>query len=106
MFPDTFHQWYCVIPYETEGGLVLPFCLPGKFCDPSHIRLEGSTTFSNNRAFHGGGIYNSVYRNSYLTPEEESYTIPTIAYPDDIVFVDNSAEVSSAWGYSGVAGSV
>ena len=57
-------------------------------------RMEGSTTFSENRANWGGAIMNvETSSGRYADDDEEEFEIPTITFPDDTVFINNSAEV-------------
>ena len=57
-------------------------------------RLTGQTTFSNNGAWFGGAIYNRKDAPSYFDDEEiEDYETPVITFPDDTVFIDNTATV-------------
>eukprot|EP00903_Cladosiphon_okamuranus_P007798 g7547.t1 len=49
--------------------------------DGGVITLMGSTAFKENSAFWGGAIFNSAHE-----------PVPTTTFPDDTVFVDNSAE--------------
>lgn len=62
-------------------------------------RLEGSTTFKNNRAFFGGGIYSIVELSRFGGDNFEEtygreYRPATITFPGDTVFEDNDADVS------------
>ena len=51
-------------------------------------RLAGSTTFTANRGFRGGAIYNSAGNEEAGTPAAVT------TFPADTVFVDNQADVS------------
>ena len=55
-------------------------------------RLTGPTTFSENSAWFGGAIFNKEIP---LDDDEQDYEIPVITFPDDVVFLDNSATVRS-----------
>ena len=56
----------------------------------------GSTTFSDNRAWYGGAIFNrEIAPPSFDDEEIEGYETPTITFPTDTVFSGNSAEVST-----------
>ncbi|CAM9245203.1 unnamed protein product [Ascophyllum nodosum] len=53
----------------------------------------GSTTFSDNRAWYGGAIFNrEIAPPSFDDEEIEGYETPTITFPTDTVFSGNSAE--------------
>lgn len=62
-------------------------------------RLEGSTTFKNNRAFFAAGIYSLAELNTFSSDNFEEiygreYRPATITFPEDTVFEDNDADVS------------
>lgn len=59
--------------------------------------MTGSTTFSENKAWYGGAIFNREVAPSYYDDEElEDFEESVITYPDDTVFTDNKAEVRSS----------
>ena len=64
-------------------------------------RLEGSTTFTNNKANRAAGIFNplDLYYDTFEETNGREYRLPAIAFPDDTIFEDNRANVSlrSVW---------
>lgn len=70
-------------------------------------RLEGPTSFTNNRANRAGAIFNVVELNSFSVENFEEtygreYRPAIISFPDDTVFQDNDANVSLSvvrWGF-------
>lgn len=61
-------------------------------------RLEGSTTFRNNRANRAAGIFNladlSTFRSDAFEGDEgREYEVPQISFPEDTVFENNDANV-------------
>lgn len=62
-------------------------------CSCIDNRLTGSTTFRGNTAYWGGAIYSG----DIFTLDDDP-PLTTTTYPDDAVFIDNSAEVRrAAW---------
>lgn len=61
-------------------------------CPPNS--MEGPTTFLANSANWGGAIMNVETQNGrYADDDAEEVEVPTISYPDDTVFINNSAQV-------------
>lgn len=78
---------------NTDCPYNLHLVLDSRACD----RLTGMTTFSDNTAWFGGAIFNREVPAPYSDDEElEDFEASVITYPDDTVFVGNSAEVTSA----------
>lgn len=60
-------------------------------------RLEGPTTFKNNRANRAAGIFNVVELTTFSDFEEDygrEYRPAELTFPTDTVFRDNDANVS------------
>lgn len=57
--------------------------------------MEGPTAFVANRAHWGGAIMNVETSNGRDADDDvQEVKVPTISYPDDTAFINNSADVS------------
>lgn len=62
-------------------------------CHLKRDRLKGPTTFQQNFALWGGAIYNQLLPSLFNADSRFTYKTPVLAYPDDTIFEDNSAQV-------------
>lgn len=83
-----------VMNYSTCVQDNRPYILYPVFESRAYNRLTGMTAFTENRAWNGGAIFNREVPAPYDDDEEiEDFEASVITYPNDTVFINNSAEV-------------